>query len=605
MSARELLRLAFQDISLSIFGSIPRLPPHVGPPDPTKIFWRPVAGAAADQPSVLLGLNATHLSAAGRVGSDLQEIRGEHAPPVLFEHMSYDVFIEWLDGIDPVTVSATATAALAAGREAASGGRRSRHYRLSLRDDVGLLTVLLHRGHSPDRLLVGSLQIEVAPRKLDYRRDYVAITSDLSDIMPGLTLSSAGRTSVRAGAAATSRQVAMHWYEMFRGIALELLGVVDRLALDPQRRLEPRERWVPSDRARRVSPSSFERAIRSMKKTMVLSVDGFAMEVPARLPELATVHDYDAEGNRFIRWLLLEVYSRLQHLREELTGARWNQSEGLKQVAARWREEIEVVRPQAAARLRYDWLARAGSYQGGSLSANLQAHPLYSRAFILGRSLLRGLSTATSDLTDAGTKSISLVYEYWCFLKLAELLRVRGDLEELRGPVFDVNHGAISLRPGARSAARFRHLATGHGLVLAYNRRFDTATFVQKPDVMLKIEGQRGWHAFDAKYRLDFSPNYRRSFGGVGPRREDVAAMHRYRDAVRGTNGKRLILTACVLFPWNDEVGYAGSHRFHASIRSSGIGGLPFLPSATDLVAEWLDSILTSRRGTPAGAVPV
>lgn len=58
-----------------------------------------------------------------------------------------------------------------------------------------------------------------------------------------------------------------------------------------------------------------------------------------------------------------------------------------------------------------------------------QASAMYSRFDKLCRLLNGGLSFA-GDIVPIGMKETSLLYEYWCFLKIVELLRVRFDLAE-------------------------------------------------------------------------------------------------------------------------------------------------------------------------------
>ena len=76
--------------------------------------------------------------------------------------------------------------------------------------------------------------------------------------------------------------------------------------------------------------------------------------------------------------------------------------------------------------------------------------------------------------------------------------------------------------------------------------------------------------------------------------------MHRYRDAIvydmsRGGDKKdipgpydRTMFGAYVLFPYSDEEKYK-EHDFYKSIGTVNIGGLPFLPSATNMVRDFLE----------------
>ena len=81
-----------------------------------------------------------------------------------------------------------------------------------------------------------------------------------------------------------------------------------------------------------------------------------------------------------------------------------------------------------------------------------------------------------------------------------------------------------------------------------------------------------------------------------GPEIDDINTMHRYRDAIVYQNGagpyERTMFGAYILFPYHDEKEYK-NHHFYQSISQVNIGGLPFLPSATGLVTEMLDELIS------------
>lgn len=75
---------------------------------------------------------------------------------------------------------------------------------------------------------------------------------------------------------------------------------------------------------------------------------------------------------------------------------------------------------------------------------------------------------------------------------------------------------------------------------------------------------------------------------------DDINTMHRYRDSlVSMSNGpyERTAFGAYVLFPWSNEQSYE-DHHFYKSIDQVNIGGLPFLPNATDMVERFLECLI-------------
>jgi PD-(D/E)XK nuclease superfamily len=148
---------------------------------------------------------------------------------------------------------------------------------------------------------------------------------------------------------------------------------------------------------------------------------------------------------------------------------------------------------------------------------------------------------------------------------------------------------------------RFTHKPTGKPLYLIYNRLFDRLpTIAQKPDNVIQFSNDDRFYIFDAKYRIQFDPEYVKAYGGPGPTTEDVNTMHRYRDAIaiphpmKPTLFKQGIVSgSLVLFPYPNETAYL-EHRFYKSIAQVEIGGLPFLPRATSLVSQKLSELLDS-----------
>ena len=92
--------------------------------------------------------------------------------------------------------------------------------------------------------------------------------------------------------------------------------------------------------------------------------------------------------------------------------------------------------------------------------------------------------------------------------------------------------------------------------------------------------------------------------GLEGPTEEDINTMHRYRDTIvydMSRGGDKTDITglydwtmfgAYVLFPYSDEEKYK-EHDFYKSIGMVNIGGLPFLPSATNMVRDFLEELIS------------
>ncbi|CAN5903818.1 hypothetical protein BH11VER1_BH11VER1_42210 [soil metagenome] len=212
-------------------------------------------------------------------------------------------------------------------------------------------------------------------------------------------------------------------------------------------------------------------------------------------------------------------------------------------------------------------------------------------------------------------KDLASLYELWCFVALAGILRHELKLT-LRPPTWlnvTQRRVALELVKGKRSVLSMEKDGV-ECLRVVYNRQDSTPTGDCKPDNTLEIFKQGQSHpfryVFDAKYRLQSDPEYVKTHLAPGPPPDAVHRMHAYRDqivaeqAAVGANrsteatvwdlGYRQYVQqtvgAFVLYP------YAGAdadrNRFVQAINKVGVGGLPFLPSRREEVTNLLRRII-------------
>ena len=526
-------------------------------------------------------------------------------PPILFEAMTYDVYLE-STGEAGMALSTDVPGMLTSGRSfKLVTGQGLSHYRLSLDGDVGILSLAVSkkRTGANGTIEVGRLEVEVFPRKLDYQRDYRAMLSAISATCSALVFEAAARTSLPSGPGITPGHTAREWYELLRALAGCLLAAVDAISADPARRLDARPRVVFLGQARRVTPSDLHRSFRVPGNLHRTDRDGLAA-LPFRVTERSSSPGFDAEANRHVHRLLTQILVRLRRLEETLASVLLSGDAGVgeRSLAERWHREIAYLRPRLRRRLAYEWLSGVGEPRAAQPSATVQAHPAYSRVFEFGRALLRGLHVDVAPRADASVRPVWLLYEQWCFLAIVEILRRHGRVQGGSQIELQYDSAQVNLARGAESVIEFKVRGSGRPLRVTYNKSYRTPTVAQKPDASVQVEDGSKLHLFDAKYRVGFEPDYVKQYGGVGPRLEDINTMHRYRDAVvRESGGKyhKLVASACVLFPWRDMGSYR-LHRFARSLDMVGVGGLPFLPGSTDMVAARLDMIVGEALGDGA-----
>lgn len=227
----------------------------------------------------------------------------------------------------------------------------------------------------------------------------------------------------------------------------------------------------------------------------------------------------------------------------------------------------------------------------------IQMSPIYRKFYKVYLALQRGLSLSL-DIFQISYKNVAELYEYWCFIKLGALLRKNHALKG--NDMIQANSRGlyVSLKKGKSSTLSFIHGKTGETFSLSYNPKFNgNPTVSQKPDNMLILEKEMSGityhYVLDAKYKLDYEVVKGQMI--EVPHEEDINTIHRYRDAIVSSSGKKkyeqVVFGGVILFPGGQEQVYT-AHKFYQSIEKVKIGGLPFLPAHTKLVEAFLEDLV-------------
>ncbi|MFC0393527.1 nuclease domain-containing protein [Paenibacillus mendelii] len=219
--------------------------------------------------------------------------------------------------------------------------------------------------------------------------------------------------------------------------------------------------------------------------------------------------------------------------------------------------------------------------------------------------LMKGLSIQ-SDLFRLSMKDLAQLYEYWCFLKIHDLLSRKYEL--LKQDIIKINRTGVFVTLDKTQKAKmvYRNPKNGELFTLYYNalpKGDQSPTLSQRPDNVLTLKKNDSSaeykYIFDAKYRMnpayEGTPYYEK-YKMPGPEEDDINTMHRYRDAIVYMDGQhrefeRSMFGTYVLFPYHDEAQFR-EHRFYKSIELINIGAFPFLPNSTALMEAFLDEII-------------
>ncbi|WP_309119869.1 DUF2357 domain-containing protein [Paenibacillus sp.] len=522
----------------------------------------------------------------------------EKVPPLFYETQHYQIIIE--SKCDREIIfhhenSYIRQAVKKHGKNVAAG-------MISFQNEVGFTDFQIRVDGSPAL----TVEIEVFPTKLDYRKDYQLLLEDVNRQIYNLTFDFLRKTYHLTALKETASQSLTEFFTLISHVFGQLVKAYDLIQTAPYHNLTKDVHVKNSAQAKRPGRNNITFLQRNTHLLAESPANGFIhsggkMYLPTKLLETKRVVNYDTNENRFLKWVLERIQGKLQSIESEIKRREKN-----KDLTAL--KPLSSMRSQIRQLLQADYLRDVGSIRNVTISLVLQMAPGYKDVYRLYLILMKGLSIQ-GELYQISMKDLAQLYEYWCFLKLNDLLGKKYRL--VSQDVVRVNRGGlfVTLDKTRKATMQYVNPANGERFTLFYNRMPEDQQFptlAQVPDNVLTLwkkdtdhEPQIYKYVFDAKYRIDpayESSPYQKKYGRAGPVEDDINTMHRYRDAiVQQSKGsaefERTMFGAYVLFPYGNEEEYK-EHRFYKSIKLVNVGGLPFLPNSTGLVEAFLDELI-------------
>ncbi|MGU3473589.1 DUF2357 domain-containing protein [Paenibacillus sp. D51F] len=518
---------------------------------------------------------------------------GEGCAPIFYETQAYELIIEMETGRRLTFYHENIRmreAVLPKGSRLLSG-------MLNFQNEVGLSELELREHGVP----VFRLQLEVFPSKMDYKRDYQAILAEVNSQIYNLSFDFLRKTYHMTGLRETKSQSLTEFWVIVQQIFDQLKMTVDRLQASPHHQLKTEHRLVDAARVKKAGRAN---TAYLAKRPHLLAADsqgilklGEQRYSPSHALESKRHIHYDTLENRFVRWVLIRVGRKLRALKLELLRKGAPDPELLRR--------LERMSAELQRLLRFDFL-QVGEMRQMTVSLVLQLAPGYREVYKYYLMLMKGLAIH-GDLFRLSMKDLAQLYEYWCFLKIHELLARKYRL--VRQDIIRVNRSGLFVTLDKSKSARmvYQHPHNGEEFTLYYNALPSgdkSRTIGQKPDNVLTLKKRDSSveykYIFDAKYRINpaytHTP-YQMAYLTPGPQEDDINTMHRYRDAIVAESRddqreyERTMFGAYVLFPYSNETEYR-EHRFYKSIELVNVGALPFLPGSTALMEQFLDEII-------------
>ena len=519
--------------------------------------------------------------------------------PPLYEQTDYQIFASTIDPRSTITIRHRDPLI----EQSLSGqeGGRIAHGVINFRNQVGrsLFSVMVDGQRMVD------FEVEVFPTKVDYESDYQEILADIQSILTGLAYEYLRSTYQLGKVAPGTKPSRLEWLVLVEQILRELERALDHIAHRPIRGLMRSEQIARAERVRKIDSSVRSQLRRGQGHGQLLQIGNHAVRerLSQRPPEL-TLNTVEH------RWLRRQLEDVLRSL--GILTAGFDRDDELSERKRRSIEVVTDLKSRVSRLLALEPMQAAdGDVPAGFASLQLVSAPGYREAYRLLLFLRMGLRLE-GDLFKLAVKDLDILYEYWSYLKVAQVIREDVGAPKDLDSFFKIglNGLGVQLRKGESQKLTF---ASGpHRKVsVLYNPTFanqETTLIPQKPDILIRLE-DNGWPRVqlvcDAKYRVDATEKYRQQFGSYGPPVDAINVLHRYRDAILELDDsdsqfsapKRSVVQAAALFPLNRLEGDPefSESRLWKSIDKIGVGAIPLLPGNDQLLRDWIGGAL--RRG--------
>ena len=511
------------------------------------------------------------------------------AQPLLFEQQQYELFVEptgkhevsfWHENY------AIRNAVTPVGRE-----QRMLSGVINFQNDIGFSDLVFF----VDGRESLTITLEVFPSKISYKEDYQAIVADVTAEIYNLVFDFLKKTYSSFNVSPNTKSSPVEFFAILRGIYDKFISAADMILRTPHHQLQKETEILPQHKVKQTGAETLKWL---QKHPAEVRKQGNHIQIARALTTRKYV-TYDTRENRVTKYMLEHTAHRLENFRNLYQRIRNEGAGPDENVLALMDGMIRGIQRRCHTGFMKDVNATAAD-SGMSLVFGMAMgyRDLYHYYLLLQHGL-----ALTCGLFNLSVKDLAVLYEYWCFIKLNSLMKNKYQL--LSQDIIRVNGAglAVSLTKGKGSRVSYVDEKTGDEIVLSYNpTESKLPTVNQRPDnvLSLKKKGSRTEfeYIFDAKYKMDPSvPGsyyHDRICPLPGPKDEDINTMHRYRDAIVSENYSRYergMIGAYILFPYANEQEYR-QHRFYKSIEKVNIGGLPFLPTATNLVSEFLDELV-------------
>ncbi|WP_155518656.1 DUF2357 domain-containing protein, partial [Acinetobacter pittii] len=475
---------------------------------------------------------------------------------------------------------------------------------INTKNDVGWMSLPLHYTLD-DRNESLTISFEILPTKIDLHHDLPLMYQHIDNTYPLWRFNIAAKTEQNASKRERG-DFPLLWLANFTELREKFEAGLKVIASSPHSRLQKKTNFSKPERMKgRINNKLLEQIKEDFANTTYTNyykIDKKFLSV-------------DTPENRYIKMIIGVCKSKLISIYNSLVLENDKRSE--ERLSQEFLDEIYNWQAPLLKMERQSFFKDVGDFNGlVKESLVLQQKTGYSTVYKVWQELHYYLN-AFSSQSLISMRSVSEIYEIWCFLQLRRILVEELAFIEIRSHKEFIINGFLErqLKDGMAGAFEFTR-SDGVKVKLVHEPIFkenssNIRSYVvnQKPDILLEVNfpnGKKCIWIFDAKYRIKTQKD---RFVADQCNEADcvpddaINQMHRYRDAlIQINNGvleskSRPVFGAFALYPgYFDQE--SDSNPYASAIDEVGIGAFALLPSNQSRFGhQWLSAYLCKHIG--------
>jgi len=475
---------------------------------------------------------------------------------------------------------------------------------INTKNDVGWMSLPLHYTLN-DRNESLTISFEILPTKIDLHHDLPMMYQHIDNTYPLWRFNIAAKTEQNASKRERG-DFPLLWLANFTELREKFEAGLKVIASSPHSRLQKKTNFSKPERMKgRINNKLLEQIKEDFANTTYTNyykIDKKFLSV-------------DTPENRYIKMIIGVCKSKLISIYNSLVLENDKRSE--ERLSQEFLNEIYNWQAPLLKMERQSFFKDVGDFNGlVKESLVLQQKTGYSTVYKVWQELHYYLN-AFSSQSLISMRSVSEIYEIWCFLQLRRILVEELAFIEIRSHKEFIINGFLErqLKDGMGGAFEFAR-SDGVKVKLVHEPIFkenssNIRSYVvnQKPDILLEVNfpnGKKCIWIFDAKYRIKtqkdrFVADQCNEVDCVPD--DAINQMHRYRDAlIQINNGvleskSRPVFGAFALYPgYFDQE--SDSNPYASAIDEVGIGAFALLPSNQSRFGhQWLSAYLCKHIG--------